>query len=301
VPARGRAPAGAALAYQPTVLGAASIRFADQKAGVDQTDEVVVATPVTDAAVPVDWAAAQPIDVPVGDLETTPADAAEWTPLPPAAGKAKSYEGWSRDLAAWLYGERRLELFRDPASKMVSRPGESERDFRVRLREETRAARDERVDALRKKYAPKITALEERLRRVQQTEAREREQVSQQGVQAAISLGASILGAVLGRKTVSAGNIGRATTAARGASRVLKERQDVARAQETVAAVQQAKSELEAELQSEVAELEARGESAELEPVSLRPKKTDVRVRLCALVWTPYWRDSAGARTPAWS
>jgi hypothetical protein len=282
-------------------LGAASIRFADQKAGVDQTDEVVVATPVTDAAVPVDWAAAQPIDVPVGDLETTPADGAEWTPLPPAAGKAKSYEGWSRDLAAWLYGERRLELFRDPASKMVSRPGESERDFRVRLREETRAARDERVDALRKKYAPKITALEERLRRVQQTEAREREQVSQQGVQAAISLGASILGAVLGRKTVSAGNIGRATTAARGASRVLKERQDVARAQETVAAVQQAKSELEAELQSEVAELEARGERAELEPVSLRPKKTDVRVRLCALVWTPYWRDSAGARTPAWS
>jgi hypothetical protein len=301
VPVRGRAPAGTGLVYQPTVLGAASIRFADQKAGVDQTEEVVVATPVTDAAVPVSWEDATPIDVPVADLETTPADGAEWTPLPGAAGKAKSYEGWNRDLAAWLYGQRRLELFRDPASKMVSRPGESERDFRVRLREETRVARDERVDALRKKYAPKITALEERLRRAQQAEAREREQVSQQGVQAAISLGASILGAVLGRKTVSVGNIGRATTAARGASRVLKERQDVARAQETVAAVQQAKADLEAELQSEMATLEARSESAELEPVALRPKKTDVRVRLCALAWTPYWRDTAGALTPAWS
>jgi hypothetical protein len=301
VPVRGRPPAGAALVYQPTVLGAATIRFADAKAGVEQTEEVTVATPVTDAAVPVDWAAAQPVDVPVGDLETAPANAAEWTALPSAAAKAKSYEGWSRDLGAWLYGERRLELFRDPASRTVSRPGESERDFRVRLREETRAARDERVEALRKKYAPKIAALEERLRRVQQTEAREREQVGQQGVQTAISIGASILGAVLGRKTVSASNIGRATTAARGASRVLKERQDVARAQETVTAVQQAKSELEAELQSEVAALEARGESAELEPVAVRPKKTDVRVRLCALVWTPYWRDAAGTLTPAWS
>jgi hypothetical protein len=289
------------LVYQPTVLGAAAIRFADAKAGVDQTEEVTIATPVTDAAVPVDWATGQPIDVPVADLETTPADAAEWTPLPSAAGKAKSYEGWSRDLTAWLYGQRRLELFRDPASKIVSRPGESERDFRVRLREETRAARDERVEALRKKYAPKIAALEERLRRVQQSEAREREQVSQQGVQAAISLGASILGAVLGRKTVSVGNIGRATTAARGASRVLKERQDVTRAQETVAAVQQAKTDLETELQSEMATLEARNEGAELEPLALRPKKTDVRVRLCALVWTPYWRDSAGTLTPAWS
>jgi hypothetical protein len=301
VPVRGRAPGGAALVYQPTVLGAATIRFADAKAGVEQTEEVVVAARITDAAVPVSWDAAQPIDVPVADLETTPADAAEWAALPSAAAKAKSYEGWSRDLCAWLYGQRRLRLLRDPGSRMVSRPGETERDFRVRVREAGRATRDERVEALRKKYAPKIAALDERLRRVQQSEAREREQVSQQGVQAAISLGASILGAVLGRKTVSVGNIGRATTAARGASRVLKERQDVTRAQETVAAVQQAKSELEAELQSEMATLEARSESAELETVALKPKKTDVRVRLCALVWTPYWRDSAGALTPAWS
>jgi hypothetical protein len=100
---------------------------------------------------------------------------------------------------------------------------------------------------------------------------------------------------------VSAGNIGRATTAARGAGRVLKEREDVARAQETVAAVQQALAALEAELQEEVAALEAPGESDRLEPVTIRPKKTDVRVQLCALAWTPYWRDRAGTLTPAWT
>ena len=55
VPVRGTAPAGAALVYQPMVLGAATVRFADAKAGVDQSEEVVVATPVTDAAVPVSW------------------------------------------------------------------------------------------------------------------------------------------------------------------------------------------------------------------------------------------------------
>lgn len=301
VPVRGTAPAGAVLAYHPTVLGAATVRFADVKAGIDQTEEVVVATSITDAAVPVSWEAAEPIDVAVADLETTPREAAEWAALPSAAAKAKSYEAWSRDLAAWLYGRRRLELLRDPASGALSRPGETERDFRVRVREGARAERDERVDALRKKYAPRRAAIEERLRRVQQAEAREREQVSQQGVQAAISLGATILGAVLGRKTVSVGNIGRATTAARGAGRVLKEREDVARAQETVAAVQQALADLEAELQVELAALEARGEPERLESVPLRPKKTDVRVRLCALAWTPYWRDPAGTLTPAWT
>ena len=93
VPVRGRAPAGAALVYQPMVLGAATIRFADAKAGVEQTEEVVVATPITDAAVPVSWDAAQPIDVAVADLETSPADAAEWAALPSAAAQAQELRG----------------------------------------------------------------------------------------------------------------------------------------------------------------------------------------------------------------
>ena len=117
----------------------------------------------------------------------------------------------------------------------------------------------------------------------------------------AISIGATILNAVLGRKTVSVGSLGRATTAARGAGRVLKEREDAARAGETVAAVQQALAGLEAELQAEVTTLEAKGESERLESVAIRPKKTDVRVRLCALAWMPHWRDPAGTLTPAWT
>ena len=45
VPTRGSGSAGATLVYQPTVLGAVTVRFADAKAGVDETEEIVVATP----------------------------------------------------------------------------------------------------------------------------------------------------------------------------------------------------------------------------------------------------------------
>ncbi len=301
VPVRGSPPEGTALVYQPVVLGAAEVRYADARAGVDQSEEVVLASRITEAAVPVSWEAATPIDVAVADLEASPAEAEDWVELPAAAAKPRSYEGWSRDLAAWLHGQRRLELLRDPVSGTLSRPGESERDFRVRLREGARAERDARVEALRKKYAPKRAALDERLRRAQQAQAREQGQVSQQGVQVAISLGATILNAVLGRKTVSVGSIGRATTAARGAGRVLKEREDVARAEETVSAVQQALAALETQLQTELTALETKGEPERLESTAIRPKKIDVRVRLCALAWTPYWRDPAGALTPAWT
>jgi hypothetical protein len=301
VPVRGSPSEGAALVYQPVVLGVAEVRYADARAGVDQSEEVVFASRITEAAVPVSWESATPIDVTAADLEAAPAEAVDWAELPAAAAKPKSYAGWSRDLAAWLYGQRRLELLRDRVSGTLSRPGESERNFRVRLREEARAERDARVEALRKKYAPKRAALDERLRRAQQVQAREQGQVSQQGVQVAISLGATILNAVLGRKTVSVGSIGRATTAARGAGRVLKEREDVARAEETVAAVQQALADLERELQAELTALETKGEPERLESAAIRPKKTDVRVRLCTLAWMPYWRDPAGALTPAWT
>lgn len=301
LPVRSTPSPGATLVYVPAVLGIGAVHFADARAGIDWTEEVVVLTPLTDAAVPVRWEDATLVDVPAADLETAPREPAEWAALPPAGARAKSYEEWGRDLAAWLYATRRLQLLRDPASGTLSRPGETERDLRVRLREAAHAARDALVERLRRKYGPRRAALEERLRRAQQAEAREREQVTQQGLQAAISLGATILGAVLGRKAVSVGTIGRATSTARGAGRVLKERQDVARAQETVAAVQEALAALDAELQAELGALDAGAEPGPLEPVTLRPKKTDVRARLCALAWAPHWRDPAGAATPAWT
>jgi hypothetical protein len=303
VPVRGQAPAGATLVYQPMVVGAATVRFADPKAGVDEARELVVLTPLTDQAVPVSWEAAEEAPLAATDLEAAPREPAAWATLPPAASRAKSFEGFSRDFQAWLFGSQRLDVLRHAASKTVSRPGESERDFRIRLQAALHEERDRVKEALRQKYAPKQAALEERLRRAQQTLAREQEQVTQQGLQTVISVGATILGAVLGRKVVSAGSVGRATTAARGAGRVLKERQDVGRASDTVETVRAQQAELEAQLQAEVAALQAQADplTESLETVSVRPKKTQITVRLVSLAWAPHWRDAAGAATAAWT
>src|SRR5262249_7761330 len=61
VPVRGAAAAGAVLVYQPALLGAATIQFADAKAGVNQSVDVVVAAPITDEAIPVRWETATPL------------------------------------------------------------------------------------------------------------------------------------------------------------------------------------------------------------------------------------------------
>ena len=72
--------------------------------------------------------------------------------------------------------------------------------------------------------------LEDRIRRAEERVAREQSQFQQQSVQTAISMGATVLGALFGRKLASAGTIGRATTAARGAGRAMREHEDVATA-----------------------------------------------------------------------
>ena len=120
--------------------------------------------------------------------------------------------------------------------------------------------------------------------------------------QAAISIGATILGGLLGRKTISAGNIGKATTSARGVGRSMKESQDVTRAEENIQAVQQQLIDLNAQLESDIKATNLRfdASSEPLEKIPLRPKKTDVKVRTVALAWTPYWKSPAGELSPAW-
>ncbi len=303
VPLRGMRPEGKTLIYAPMLLASAQIRFADSKSGLDTTHEVTVLAPMSDGAVTVDWNQATPAGLAVGDLESAPADGARFLPLPSSAGKARNYTDWEKDFSGWLFRTQRLELMKSPSTKEMSKAGESEREFRVRLQQSGREQRDKAIDALRQQYAPKIAMLQDRLRRaVQQKERQQAESRSSQ-VQAAISVGASILGAFLGRKTISATNIGRATTAIRSAGRVMKESQDVGQAEETVAALQQQLGDLEAQFKLERDALTAAIDplNEKLDIISLKPAKANIGVRLVALAWLPQWRDGNGTLNPAWT
>ncbi len=83
--------------------------------------------------------------------------------------------------------------------------------------------------------------------------------------------------------------MGRATTAARGVSRSLKESGDVGRAQETVQALQAQLDELEAQFKAEVDAIEATTDplAEVLQTIEVKPRKTDISVETVALVWAP--------------
>ncbi|MDF0645462.1 MAG: DUF87 domain-containing protein [Nitrospira sp.] len=303
VPLRGSKPEGSDLAYAPMLLGASQIRFADSKSAVDQTQDVTVLASITEGPVAVDWDKAAAVDLTVGDLESSPEDGAQFLALPASAGKVKNYEGWSKDFGGWLYRTQKVELWKSPSTGEISKPGESERDFRVRLQQGGREQRDKGADALRRKYAAKIASLQDRIRRAESAKEKQQAESRSSQVQAAISVGASILGAFLGRKTISAANIGRATTAIRSAGRVMKESQDVGAAEENVAALQRQLADLEAQFKSESEALAAATDplNEKLEAISIKLTKANIAVKLVALAWVPQWRDPQGSLRPAWT
>jgi hypothetical protein len=303
LPIRGTKPEGSEFIYAPMFLGASDVRFADTKSGIEMMQNVTVLVPMTEGAVTVQWDQAAAVPVNVADLEQAPQAQARFLALPAGAGKAKSYDAWNKELGAWLFRTQKLQLFRSPSTGQMSHPAEPERDFRLRVQQSGREERDKGAESLRRKYASKIAALQERLRRAEQRKEKQQAEVRSSQMQAAISVGASILGAFLGRKTISATNIGRATTAIRGAGRVLKESQDVTLAQENVAALQQQLADLETEFKAESEALAAASDPMheQLEPVSLKPAKADIAVKLVGLGWTPHWRASDGSLTRAWT
>lgn len=82
----------------------------------------------------------------------------------------------------------------------------------------------------------------------------------------------------------------------------MKESGDVGRANETVEALQRQRADLEAQFQAEVDSMSATVDplTEKLETITLKPKKTDITVRVVFLAWAPEWRDGSGKVTAAW-
>jgi hypothetical protein len=271
--------------YEPMLYGSALVHYTDSRRGIDVSAVVQAVTPITDSAVAVDWDAATPTDVSPDALTRTPMGQAGFGVLPASARNPKSYAAWTNDFEQWIVRAQPIRLFSAPAYKLNSKPGETEAEFTSRVQQAARERRDAAVEKLRAKYAPKVTRATEKIRRTEDSVAREQQQASQQKMQTAVSFGATLLGAVLGRKAVSMSTLGRATTAARGVGRASKEAADVAQAEQRQREAEEELKAIEAELEREVQELQAAAPDTAIETTEIKAKKTGVDVRLVALVW----------------
>jgi hypothetical protein len=292
--------AGQGLVYYPSVVGRMDVHFYNARYKVDSMETLAFLSELDDGPVALDWDNAVEFDP--DTLDTTPLSGAAYAALPATAKKPTVYRKWNKDLLRWVRQNRPLVLFRSKRFGMTSQLGESEGEFRGRLGQAVREKRDLEVEKLRKKYSSRFTTLKDRLMRAQQAVDREAEQAKSKKVQTAISFGTAILGAFLGRKTVSVGSASRVGTAMRSASQMQKEKMDVARARERAAAIETQLAELEMRMQEEIEKIEFSfdPEFEELEEISIKPKNTDITLEVFGLAWIPYRKDAGGRLGPDW-
>jgi Helicase HerA, central domain len=273
--------------YRPMLVGAARVHFEDARTGLDFSREVVFVTPIVDGPLPVRWEDAKWAGgIDVRTLANEPAPGARFMPPPAGALVPKSYVAWSKELAKWLGRTQGVARLKSPRHKLFSAPGEDERAFRARLAQLGRESRDEDTAEVREKLASKLATLEERIRRKQESIARNEEQVGAQRIDAAVSAGGGIFDAFLGR------HLGRnvvrgAVRAARSASRASNKAQSVARDKEDLAALYAKHAELQRQAQESLAKVASAHDPStiQLETVVTKPKKTGITVHLVALAW----------------
>jgi hypothetical protein len=291
------------LIYRPALLGTARLHFVSVRAKVDYWQDLSLVTSLSGVDMAISWEESTSLQGESLSLENQPQSNAKFSSLPTAANRISSYTSWKNTLSSYLYQNQTLTIWECREFKEFSKIGESEGDFRGRLIHLLHEKRDLEVEKLRKRYAPKLAMMQERMRKAQVRVEREKSQLGQQKVQTAVSVGATLIGAIFGRKTMSAGTIGRATTSMRGAGRMAREKQDIGVAQREVQIVNEKLADLEAEFQAEVASLSANFQPEELglSEILIRPRKTDIIIDRFALVWTPWNVSQSGFAEPAYS
>ncbi len=289
------------IEYRPVIAGSAKLHFVDAKLGLDTWQSACWIAPLTDDGSGVLWEEKRDVSSLRPRFGAQPQPGAGYAPLPAAAARAASYAGYGKSLGAHLYETARARLRWCAALKVASEPGESDGDFRARLATLLRERRDAQLEQLRASYAPKLATLQERLQCAEARVDQQRSQLSGQKLHTAVAIGATILGAFLGRRAVSSGALGRAASAVRSAARIGQEKQDVDHADESAAALGKRLDELKAQCDAEAQAIarEFAADGVVLSEVQVSPRKSDLAVGEVALAWLP-WRGGAdGFPAPA--
>jgi hypothetical protein len=265
--------------YVPHLMATVTLHYVRASHGLDRWEERVIVAPLSDGS---PWESAELLDPEDVELHREAPEGARFI-VPPAGSIGKSrFRSYPKQIRSHVYQDLPKRLWRCKPLKLESEADETKAEFAARVQLASREQRDAEVEKLRKRFATKVERTQERIRRAQGRLDRERSQYDQQKLQTGISMGATVLGAIFGR-----GGIGRATTTARSAGRVARERDDVLRAEDEVRELEQTLRALEIEVEEEIRAVQTELESTplEIEEIVVRPRKSDLEVANLKLAW----------------
>ena len=284
----------ASILYEPALLASGRIHYTSTKMEQEAERDFSLLAPFSTAGT-VTWEQAVPYTGPFTDLASAaPADA-RYAVTAETIRALKKFSGEKQALTTSLVHSRELKLASCPAVKLISKPGEPENEFLLRVRLAARERRDAEVDALRKRYEAKIETLEDRLRKAELAAERKQADAEARKREAMISAGESVIGVLFGRKRSRSGSTA-ASKYRQSSSAVASARE----AEENARVLADDIQELKDEFEKEAAVITSRWDNAikEVDEITIKPKKTGIEVTSFFFAWVPSWqltiRDPAG-------
>ncbi len=275
--------------YAPWLMGTATVRFVKQSQSVDETREICLRLSATEEDKEFDWQQAEDADFAIDDCEEMAQSGSRYAPVSPMFSGLKNMRSLEKELDDFLYHSMKIPLLKVASLKLHSIPGETGAQFNKRLADILREKREVEVDKVQERYGKKQRTLETRLDKAYARVDKEKGDVRAKGIDTALSIGMTIFGALFGRKGLSVSTANRTVRSARGAGRILKEREDVGRAEDAVALVQENIDDLALEMQEKIAALADRFDPAQYTPtvINITPRHSDIYNLELRLVWEP--------------
>jgi hypothetical protein len=265
-------------AFVATLGAKVSIHFFNQRRGIDEVREVLLSLPLDEAQQRIDWELSSEEGMDFENFPHTAPQKAHFSMLPDIVLEDKKLRKSIKELKEYLYQTQQIILWRCERPKLESRVGESRSDFLVRLDDLLQDKKEEEIDKLKERYAKREKVLLDRLSRAQDRVEKE----ASDSTSTLIETGIAVLGALFGR--ASASKIGRAVNKG---GKILKERGEMSRAQERVSSIQDDIEVLSDELEEKIDRLYEKYdiEQCVISEVKIKPRRTDIDVHSCALVW----------------
>ena len=264
--------------FSPTLGAKVKVHFYQQRRGIDEEKELCLFLALDGKEQILSWEDAVGEEVNFTHFPTVAPTGAKFYALPNIVLEDKGLKRAIRELKETLYQKENIELFRCTSPKLESKTGESRSDFIVRLQDTLQEKKEIEIEKLQTRYSKKEKTLLARLSRAKERVDKE----ASDSTGTMIEAGIAVLGALFGR--TSPAKIGRAVSKG---SKILKERGDMSRAEARMAAIKDDIEALEYELEDKIDALNDKFdvENCEIETFKIKPRKTDIDVEICAIVW----------------
>lgn len=293
------------LCYVPAILRNAIVNFDDAKRKITGRSSVTLVNPIDINNQRVTWDkfVEIPRDVDLSKWSTDATEGAEFTDLPGAAMKSSTYSSIKKDYTDWVYANHTLEVNYSPVLEAYSNPGEKVDEFKARIAQTARELRDKAIEELREKTTKTLKSIEDKAIKAQVKVDAQKAQANSAKLSAAVSIGTSILGAFLGRKSGigAIGSMMKGSTIT-SASRVMREGQEAAAAEAELTRFQQDMADLNKTLEDETQKIRDQFDptTLALETFKLTPTKNKIQPDAIGILWLPHER-AGGELKKAWS